>query len=140
MSWSVFMKGLSHRAFAHAEPLANVASAVALDRYRLDDRTLALGQGPQHLPGIGRCALLHRLKGGQALGIVGNIEMLAKAAAPQMVDHLVMDDRAQPGLERLAVVPGVALQMHGQQRILHDILTVFRAPSGPRQSPARHDA
>ena len=64
---------------------------------------------------------------GDLLGIVLDVEMVVEAAAAQVIDQLVARDGAQPRLDRLRLVPGVAFQMHGKQRLLNDILAVGRA-------------
>src|SRR5262249_54858059 len=65
---------------AHAEPLPDVARAEPLDRDRLDDAALALGQAGQHLPGVGRRFRLRRLRRRQRLDVVADIDVLTKAA------------------------------------------------------------
>ena len=64
--------------------------------------------------------------------------MIVEAAPAQIIDELVAGDGAQPRLDRLRFVPGVALQMHGEQSLLNDILAVGRAASRVGE-PAAHD-
>ena len=64
--------------------------------------------------------------------------MIGEAATAKMVDQLVTRDRAQPGLERLRLVPSVALQVHGQQSLLNDILAIRIRPTGRCETARRH--
>src|SRR5437763_2129112 len=66
--------------------------------------------------------------------------MVGETLAAQVVDKLVSGDGMQPGLERPGVIPAAALQMHDQQRLLHDVLAVLQASSRPRQAAPRHAA
>ena len=77
--------------------------------------------------------------------MVVDVDMIVEAAPAQVIDQLVAGDRAHPRFERLRLVPGVALQMHGEQSLLNDVLAVApgRAPaaSRPRRTtPRSHTA
>ena len=104
----------------------------------LHDPALALGQAGQHLPRIEGASLLRRRGRGERVGMVVDVDMIGEAAAAQMVDQLVARDRTQPGLQRLRLVPGVALQMHGQQSLLDDVLAIRIRPTGRRQAARCH--
>ena len=86
----------AHGAFAHAQPLADGACTVALDRDGDDDRALPLGQGGQHLVGVEGRAFVVGPGCRERLGLVFDVDLLAKAAPPQMIDQLVTGDRVQP--------------------------------------------
>ena len=58
------------------------------------------------------------------------------AAPAQIVDQLVAGDGVEPRAERLALVPGAALQMQSQQRLLHHVLCLLLAKA--EQAPNRH--
>ena len=115
----------------------DVGGAMSLEGDLLDDAALAFGQAGQQPR-----ELVHRGVGiggdGQRVGVVVDVEVIVEAAPAQMIDQLVARDGAQPRLERLRLVPGVALQMHGQQCLLNDILAVRRAASR-RHKAAAHD-
>jgi hypothetical protein len=104
----------------------------------LDDEALALGQARQHLPRICRGSCLSALRGRERLGVVVDVHMVPEAPSAQMVDQLVTGDSMQPRFQRLGVVPAVALQMHDQQCLLHDVLTVFHGtPRSYQPAPGR---
>ena len=67
-----------------------------------------------------------------------DIDENTSAAAAQRVDQLVTRDREQPWRERSICVPGMSLQMHGEQNFLYDILGLIDRLSGSRQTLARH--
>jgi hypothetical protein len=63
----------------------------------------------------------------------GSLSASRPGAPAHEVDQLVLRDRVHPRRERLAVVVGVALVVHGDQRFLDQVLDVV----GPaRQAPA----
>ena len=73
----------------------------------------------------------------QRLGEIVDIDENPPAAAAQRIDQLVAGDRKQPGRERRVGVPGMPLQMHRQQNVLHDILGLIDRLPCPRQTAAR---
>jgi hypothetical protein len=73
------------------------------------------------------------LFGDQKRFVIFNRQGLADLAAPPVVDQLVARDGVRPGGERLGRVPGRPLEMHRQQRLLHQILHI----AGRAGHPAR---
>ena len=134
------MKRHADGAFAHAHAHADVPGTLPLDGDSFHDAPLPLGQTGQHLSRIDSASLFSRRRCGERVGMVVDIDMIGEAAAAQMVDQLVARDRAQPRLERLCLIPRVALQMHGQQSLLNDVLAICARPAGCRQSAQRHGA
>src|SRR5260370_25729827 len=63
--------------------------------------------------------------------------MVAESTPAQVISQLVAGNRAKPRFERLRLVPGVTLQMHGQQSLLNNILTIGR--TSPRRCQAPSD-
>ena len=103
------------------------------------DPTLALGQTRQQPSGVDRCGDVPIDRCLQGVGIVVDVDMVAESAPTQVIGQLMTGNRAKPRFERLCLVPGIALQMHGQQSLLHNILTIRR--TSPRRCKApSHDA
>ena len=71
------------------------------------------------------------------LGEIVDVDENPPAAAAQRIDQLVAGDRKQPRRERRVGVPGMPLQMHRQQNVLHDVLGLIDRLSRPRQTAAR---
>ena len=63
--------------------------------------------------------------------------MSLSAAPAQVVDQLVAGDGIHPRKQRLALVPGVALEMHGQQRLLNHVLHILRTEPVLSKAAAR---
>jgi hypothetical protein len=62
------------------------------------------------------------------------------ASTAQSVDQFVMCDCPHPRFERLAIIPGMPLQMQREQSLLHDILTLIRAAPGADKPLANESA
>ena len=96
-------------------------------------------------PDFARGQLLARLLGRQHVGKIVDIDEHPAAALAQGIDQLVARDREQPGTERRRRIPGVPLQMHRQQYLLHDILALVgrlaraREPALRRRPQDRRD-
>jgi hypothetical protein len=56
------------------------------------------------------------------------IELFPPRAPPQQVDQLVARNRMNPCRQRLTGILGMALVVHGQQGLLHQIFHVIRQP------------
>lgn len=131
------MKRNANGAFAHAQTRRYVGCAPSLQGNFLDDPTLALGQTRQQPPGVHCYSGVHIDCCLRGVGIVVDVDMIVKPAAAQVIGQLVAGYGAQPRLERLRLVPGVAFQMHGQQSLLNNVLAIRRAP--PRRCQASPD-
>ena len=70
-------------------------------------------------------------------GEIVDVDEHPAAAAAQRIDQLVARDREQPRRERRIGVPGMPLQMHRQQNILHDVLGLIDRLACPRQPAPR---
>ena len=84
-----------------------------------------------------RCGGVHIDRCLQGVGIVVDVDMVAESTPAQVISQLVAGNRAKPRFERLRLVPGIALQMHGQQSLLNNILTIRR--TSPRRCQAPSD-
>ena len=131
------MKRNANGAFAHAQTRRYVGCAPSLQGNFLDDPTLALGQTRQQPSGVYRCGGIYTVRHFQGVGVVVDVDMVAESTPTQVISQLVAGDRAKPRFERLRLVPGVALQMHGQQSLLNNILTIRR--TSPRRCQAPSD-
>ena len=120
------MQGNAHRALRHAESVGYLAGSRAFDGDGLHDVALPPLQARKDALGIDAIAdgrlLVHR----KHITDVIDRHMHASAAPAQIVDQLVLRNGPHPGQQRLALVPGVPLQMYGQQRFLHHVLDLFR--------------
>ena len=126
-----------HRAFAHRKLRRRILDRGAVDRDRLQHVALPRRQRLQ----LGRdLACRGRLRGRfarQRLGEIVDVDENPSAPAAQRIDQLVAGDRKQPWRERGARVPGMPLQMHRQQNVLHDILGLIDRLTGARQAAPR---
>ena len=85
------------------------------------------GEGPIQFQTDAGIVFLGRKKGLVILDRQG----LSDLAAPPVVDQLVTRHGMRPGGKRLGSVPGRPLDMHGQQRFLHQILHISRRTGHP---------
>jgi hypothetical protein len=120
------VQGNAHRALRHAQPIGHLARARAFDGDGLHDLALPPLQARQDALGIDAVADRRLFVDCQRIDDVIDRHMHAPAAPAQIVDQLVLRDRPHPGQQRLPLVPGLALQMHSQQRLLHHVLDLFR--------------
>lgn len=132
------MKRNANGTLAHAQTHGYVGCAPSLKRNLLDDPTLALGQTRQQPSGVYRYGGVDIDRRFRGVGVVVDVDMVAKSAPAQVIDQLVAGNRAQPRFERLCLFPGVALQMHGQQSLLNDILAIRRTAPCRYQAPPNH--
>jgi len=82
----------------------------------------------------------HGLRSGltrDGFGEIVDVDEHPPAASAQRVDQLVAGDREQPWRERRVRVPGMPLQMHRQQNVLHDVLGLIGRLPCARQAAAR---
>src|SRR5439155_15103168 len=70
-------------------------------------------------------------------GEIVDVDENSPAAAAQRINQFVAGDRKQPWRERRLGVPGMPLQMHRQQNVLHDVLGLIDRLPCPRQTAAR---
>ena len=136
------MKRNANGAFAHAQTGRYLSGAPPHERYFLHDPTLALGQTREQPPGVHRCGGVHIDGHLRGVGIVVNVDVIAKTTPTQVIGQLVAGNRAKPRFERLCLVPGVTLQMHSQQSLLNNILAIggtsprrCQAPSNDASQP-----
>jgi hypothetical protein len=73
----------------------------------------------------------------ERLGEIVDVDENPPAAAAQRINQLVAGDRKQPWREWRVGVPGMSLQMHRQQNVLHDILGLIDRLTSTRQPAAR---
>jgi len=71
------------------------------------------------------------------LGKIIDIDEHPAAAPAQRVDQLIARDREQPRREWRIGVPGLPLQMHCEQNVLHNILGLIGRLSGSCQTTPR---
>ena len=131
------VKRNANGAFAHAQTRRHIGCAPSLQGNFLHDPTLALGQTRQQPSGVYRCGGVHIDRCLQGVGIVVDVDMVAESTPTQVISQLVAGNRAKPRFERLRLVPGVTLQMHSQQSLLNNILTIGR--TSPRRCQAPSD-
>src|SRR3569623_362189 len=131
------VKRHSHRTFLHLEFLRRLGDRQAIDRDRLQHIALALRQRLQMRLDVHAIRHLRRFLAGKHLGEIVDVHEHPAAAATQRVDQLVARNGEQPRRERRFRVPGVSLQMHREQGILHNILGLIGRLPGTRQAAPR---
>ena len=144
------MQRHAHRALAHAELCRRVADAGAFERNRPDDRSLAAIEPidqPHDLPPA-ELLLLIGAAIGQRVGQFIDRDLRAAAAPAQRIDELVAGDRRHPRPDQIGLPPGMAVQMDGEQRLLHNVLriasgrgstSVAHWPAAPAPTPQAAD-
>ncbi len=107
----------------------------AFHRDRRDDGALAGSERFKRAPDLALARSLFRLGSGRVEGFV-QLDLQAAADLAEGVDQLEPRDGVEPWLDRQIALPGVAFQVDGKQRFLHDVLWIDAALSGsaPREA------
>jgi hypothetical protein len=120
------MKHNADRTFRHAEVLGHLAGALSVDRN--SDHDVALP------PLEFRHGCLSIQPAGEGRGRVGNEQvgelvdrnvLPPPARAPEMIDKFVVGYGPNPWQQRPVLDPRMPLQVHGQQRLLYDVLDIL---------------
>jgi hypothetical protein len=121
----------AHSALTHTNPFSYVPGSEALNGDEFDDLALLSGKTRQYLLSVDERVLVAILRRRKTIGVVVYVNKLAKSPSAQMIDHLVVGDSPQPRLERLVLIPGVALKVHRQKCILHNVFAIFHVQTCP---------
>lgn len=126
--------------FRHGQPGRCFPDRRTINSNCLKHVTLALRQRPKmHLGLPQRCLLLLRLCCEPVRKIV-NIDERSSPALAQGIDQLVPGNSKQPRTNGRARIPCMPLQVHCQQDLLHDILTLISRLASLRQPALRRGA
>ena len=131
------MERHANRPLSHIEPRCSLPNGRAVERNGGDGAALALREALQVMIEPGRDR--RRFGGivGKRFGELLDWYVIAAAAAAHSIDQLVAGDCAQPWSEWQRGIPGLPLEVNGEQGFLHDILGIIEWQSGAAQTPAR---